>query len=83
MARFHRLKHYVMLGPGRTRELIKARRQVILLARESDYSYPRIGEELRRHHTTIIHQHQRALRTDDQQFLWELERIRRNLAESR
>lgn len=48
-------------GPGRPMPLVQARVDFIAWARaRGKYSYPRIGQILRRHHSTIIYLHQRA-----------------------
>lgn len=45
-----------LTGPGRARELVRARAAISRVARDQGYSYPQIGRLLGgRDHTTIMH----------------------------
>jgi len=54
-ARAFGMSQLAVVGEGRHREAVRARRVVCVLAREAGWSLPHIGRVLRRDHTTVLH----------------------------
>ena len=44
-----------IVNGGNTRDMVRARKQIAIIARQEGFSYAQIGGLLKRHHTTIVH----------------------------
>jgi chromosomal replication initiation ATPase DnaA len=51
----HGFTRYDILGPCKTRQLVKARQDCIAMFRDRGMSTPQIGRIMQRDHSTIVH----------------------------
>jgi chromosomal replication initiator protein len=88
VAEHYRLTIVDLIGPSRLRHVVRARQMAMSLAYSATrHSYPVIGREFRRHHTTVIHA-RKAIKhafERDRRFvdlfdgLWSAAQVRANL----